>query len=223
MYYTVYKITNMINNKIYIGCHKTKDLKDDYMGSGKILKQSIKKYGIGSFKKEYLEIFDNPEDMFEMESELANADFIKESSNYNLKVGGEGGFDYINENFENRKFSDYDRKLGQERLKTLWNDNKHSDWRNNTTKQISSGLNSYYNNGGINGFKGKTHSDSMKEKISKLQKQIDRSGCKNPKAVGVIDNDGNKFSTLKECAVFYSVHVNTISNWIKCGKIKRNI
>lgn len=34
MYY-IYRITNKVNGKTYIGQHKYKDLNDGYMGSGK--------------------------------------------------------------------------------------------------------------------------------------------------------------------------------------------
>ena len=49
-YHLIYCIANKMNGKIYIGKHTTKDPYDKYMGSGKLIIQAIKKYGI-SLKK----------------------------------------------------------------------------------------------------------------------------------------------------------------------------
>ena len=50
-HYLIYKITNLLNNIIYIGLHKTYDINDDYMGSGKNIKNEIELFGIENFKK----------------------------------------------------------------------------------------------------------------------------------------------------------------------------
>jgi hypothetical protein len=42
IYYTVYQTTNQINDKIYIGVHKTENPNDDYLGSNRILKDASK-------------------------------------------------------------------------------------------------------------------------------------------------------------------------------------
>lgn len=97
-YYTIYKTTNKINGKIYIGCHKTNDLEDGYMGSGKILLYAIDKYGVENFIKEIIEVFDNPKAMFEMEATLVNEEFVNSTETYNICEGGKGGFGYINAN-----------------------------------------------------------------------------------------------------------------------------
>jgi len=99
MHYLVYKITNKINGKFYIGVHKTECEFDGYMGSGKLIKQAISKYGIENFEKTILYRALNSEEMFKIESELVE---ISERS-YNLKLGGEGGFEYINSNHELRE------------------------------------------------------------------------------------------------------------------------
>lgn len=47
MYFYIYKITNNINGKYYIGQHGTEDLNDGYMGSGVKLQRAIAKYRQG--------------------------------------------------------------------------------------------------------------------------------------------------------------------------------
>ena len=41
--FTIYKTTNLINGRFYVGMHKTNDLDDGYMGSGKMIQRAIKK------------------------------------------------------------------------------------------------------------------------------------------------------------------------------------
>ncbi len=52
--YVVYKTTNLVNSKFYIGVHKTENPEDDYLGSGKLIKRAIEKYGADSFHKEII-------------------------------------------------------------------------------------------------------------------------------------------------------------------------
>lgn len=84
----IYKITNLVNGKIYVG----KDIHNNpkYFGSGKLIKLAIKKYGKKCFTKETLEICLSSEALCEREIYWINKlDSIK--LGYNITVGGEGG------------------------------------------------------------------------------------------------------------------------------------
>lgn len=95
MYYLIYKTTNLINGKIYVGKHQTKDLNDGYMGSGKLLKRAMKKYGSDNFKTETIELCSS-EDHMNMAEKIYVV--VDSEVSYNMCPGGHGGFGYINEN-----------------------------------------------------------------------------------------------------------------------------
>jgi hypothetical protein len=100
MFYTVYKTTNLVNGKIYVGLHVTKDLNDDYLGSGKQIQAAVKKYGRNNFKREYIKICESPEEMYNLEAEIVNEDFVKSTNTYNMKTGGTGSWSHVNDNPE---------------------------------------------------------------------------------------------------------------------------
>lgn len=89
----VYLITNLINNKKYIGkrsCSCDID-QDTYLGSGVAITKAIKKYGRDSFKKEILAICNTEDEAYQKEREIIEA--TKAYSNkmyYNIAFGGLG-------------------------------------------------------------------------------------------------------------------------------------
>ena len=91
MLYIVYKTTNTTNGKYYIGKHCTEKLDDGYLGSGKILKCAIKKYGKDNFIREVLYTLTSEADMNAMEQQLVNDDLVNDPMCYNIVAGGWGG------------------------------------------------------------------------------------------------------------------------------------
>lgn len=107
MYYYVYKITNLINGKIYVGKHKSvkTPFENGYYGSGKQITAAIKKYGIENFKKEVLQYCSSMEEMANKEAEIVTEDFVKRTDTYNMHKGGPGGWDHYNGSDKHREKS----------------------------------------------------------------------------------------------------------------------
>lgn len=104
MNYIVYKTTNLINGKIYVGVHRTNpDIFDGYIGCGvthkdKKKKQlkgfpaAVRKYGYENFKRETLFVFPDTEEgkleAYKKEEEIVNIEFVKNPNTYNIIRGG---------------------------------------------------------------------------------------------------------------------------------------
>jgi len=164
MYYTIYKITNKINGNFYIGKHKTNNLNDSYMGSGKLIKAAIKKHGIENFEKEILETFNTEEEMNEAEKRYV----VLGKGSYNLCPGGQGGWGYVNNNGLNnspmtaersKKRSDAVRKIRKQHLLVEKNIIKFKE----ITALALLRVKELYPNGT---FYGKKHSEETKKKMS---------------------------------------------------------
>lgn len=121
----IYRITNTINHKTYIGQHKYYNsllVEDNYMGSGIHLKRAQKKYGIENFTKEIITIA-----MSQLEANVLEKYYIEKErkSNiygcYNIADGGLGG--------------SYERSLETRRKLSLAQKGKHSMPRSEEQKR----------------------------------------------------------------------------------------
>lgn len=110
MNYIVYKTINLINNKYYVGVHRTNpDIFDGYIGCGVTNKDkknkklrgfpaAVRKYGYNNFKRITLFIYPDTEEgkaqAYSKEAEIVNIDFVKSNKTYNLTLGGRVAMSY---------------------------------------------------------------------------------------------------------------------------------
>ena len=116
MNHYVYEITNLVNGKKYIGKRSCKCPieEDKYMGSGKLLKNAIDKYGVENFKKEILKVCNNEDEAYAWEDFYTLQVNAWDNPNYyNLRRGGMGGSTYMSEKT---------RKLISNNSKRMWED-----------------------------------------------------------------------------------------------------
>lgn len=145
MYY-IYKITNLVNGKTYIGQHKYKKLNDYYMGSGILLYKAKKKYGKENFEKEILySSIQYKETADDMEKFAIKKERALGKAEYNLADGGAG-------------ISGYHFHLSEETKKKMSEYWKGKQFSEETKKRISDAK------------KGKHHSEEARKKMSESHK-----------------------------------------------------
>jgi group I intron endonuclease len=89
-HHIIYKTTNRITGKFYIGMHSTDDLLDGYLGSGVIVLRSIGKYGEENHSREILAIANSRDELKLLEADLVNAELLSDPNCMNIAFGGHG-------------------------------------------------------------------------------------------------------------------------------------
>lgn len=207
-HFFIYKITNLINNKIYIGQHVTTNVNDDYMGSGDHIKNAIKKYGIENFKKEIIAECSSFDEMNDLEKELVNQDFVNNPNTYNHAIGGSYGWKNCLKYKSEEEIYEIRKNAGD----TIINLMKDPEYRKLHAEKISNGL----KEAGFDPrtFLGKTHSNETKRKMSETHKRNDH-------------QKGEKNSQFGKCWICNldlqenkSIKKEELNTWLEKGWIK---
>lgn len=177
----IYKITNLLNGKIYVG----KDSKNDpkYYGSGVFIRRAISKYGIDNFSKEIIQFCDSLDELNEMEKYwIKELDSRNPAIGYNVSEGGDGfnlknlpNYDEIKEKMSNSPHlkKSYIEKYGIDRAKEI----------------IEKKSKTYKENSKTTGDANSSKRPEVREKISKgVKKYLDE----NPSSIDEFKNRQKK-------------------------------
>lgn len=163
----IYKTTNLITGKYYIGMHITTRMSDGYIGSGLILRRSVAKYGRENHVREILEFCDSQEDLVRRESELITESVVADNLCMNIRLGGIGGGKWTAEQQRenNRRSIERQRQLHAD-----------SEWSTRKSVRISESLKASYLAGDkVSTAKphpdGWTHSNETLEKMRSIFKE----------------------------------------------------
>ena len=155
----IYKTTNLINGKIYVGQDSKNN--SNYLGSGKYIINSIKKYGKENFKKEYICECSNKEKLDEKEIYWIKELNSKVPNGYNIVDGGTGGdtitnnpnLDFIKKKMSELKIGKHHSEETKEKIRESIFGKHHSE---ETKEKIG------------NKSKGRKHTKETKKKLYDL-------------------------------------------------------
>ena len=163
-YHFIYKTTNLLSGRYYIGMHSTNDLEDGYLGSGNRLRRAIKKHGKENFIREILEFCESREELKLKEREVVNLEEISKKECMNLVVGGQGGLSGLPDETL-KKIRNGSSKYQKEKWKDEEYRKKMSELlKEYVTENHKQGKMKYDN------FTGNKHSEETKKKMSESSK-----------------------------------------------------
>jgi group I intron endonuclease len=193
----IYKITNNINGKIYIG----KDTKNNknYFGSGIVIKQAIKKYGKKNFTKEILEECDNYNELNEKEIKwISIFNSTDKNIGYNRSYGGDGFSGITEDTIKKIIEKNTGKKRTEETKKKISDSNKDKPKSEEHKKSLSKAWE-----------KRKIEHPHSKKTLEKMSKSMLGKNAKN--TYKLIDMDGNEFI------------INNLTQFSKDNNLQRTI
>lgn len=183
LYGYVYKTTNNVNGKIYIGQKKSKIyLQENYLGSGKLIRKSINKYGVDNFSNELLCWCLSKEELdFAEKYYISLYNSTDSSIGYNISDGAQGGNlgDKVNAKISKSLIG---HTVSKETKLKISEKNKGRKLTSDQRKKISKAN------------KGRKVSEQTRQKMSESAKLVDRSNFKyNTGKVCITNGDEIKF------------------------------
>jgi hypothetical protein len=219
----IYKTTNLVNNRCYVGKKNKSEFDSGYYGSGIALQLAIKKYGKQNFTVEVLHWATTIEELNQLEIK-AIAEQKSINNIYNIAVGGDGG----------DTTSDHPNKTDV--IKKRGIGIKH--WHSSLTKEekIERGKKiSAAKKGKSNGHEGLLHSESTKQKMSNANKNYTKTDSwKTAHQLAMSKKKGKPFTqkykpviinnieypSIKDALVSLKITKTTYYRWIKENKLQ---
>ena len=207
----IYETTNLVNGKKYIGQHKSKTFDLDYYGSGKIILQALKKYGVENFKCSVIEWCSSRKEANERERYwIAYYNATKSSIFYNISDGGNNYAGMLQKDMKeirakmrkahlgekNHRYGVIPSEETREKIRKSLTGKTASEETKKKQSESHSGENHY--------MYGKKYSEEMKKRFSESHKGIyhteeakkkmsmSRTGKKRPREVAEKINAANR-------------------------------
>lgn len=214
-YHYIYIITNIENNKKYIGKHSTDNLEDNYFGSGIIISKIPK----NKLKKQIIQFCNSEEEAYKREQYWINHyNAYLDQNFYNLSEGGLGNTTKVMEQrwkqgvYDTESFKHKQSQIMKKRMKEDKNllQKREQGWNKWWISLTPEQKEQWKRSGDKNGMYGKHHSQESIQKNRKNQPNILQIYCEEqPDLVFLGLKQAAKWCGLKESSF------NAISRCIK--------